>query len=172
MSDFKIIKLKPRDWKDYKELRLRALKAEPQAFLVSYEEELAIPDEKWQQRLQKAGKGRSWILFAKDTSDRLTSMVGGYRSDDNIKNHSAEIWGAYVDKDSRGKGVGKNLMENMIGELKNNPEVEIAVLEVSADQVPAQKLYESLGFEVKTTYPVKMGDGKEHQIFRMEKSLK
>lgn len=172
MLDFSIIKLKQEDWKEYKELRLRALKSEPQAFLVSYNEELSSPDEKWRQRLQEAEKGKSWVLFAKDTGGRLMGMIGGYRSEDNIKNHSAEIWGAYIDKENRGKGIGRFLMSELIKEFEQNPDIRTIILEVNKEQVPAIKLYESFGFKEIGINPIKMGDGKEYQISKMNKSIK
>jgi ribosomal protein S18 acetylase RimI-like enzyme len=164
--------LLPFQWQEYKEIRLRALKTEPQAFLSPYEKEAAYPDEKWKQRLETAGKGRSWVFFAKNEEDRLVGIVGAYRDDDDLQNHSAQVWGLYVDRETRGKGIGKALMTKVLGELESDPDIKTIILEVNTDQEIAKKIYEFFGFEVRATYSQKLGDGKEHQISKMEKSLK
>ena len=170
-ADVKIETLSFSQWQEYKELRLRALETEPQAFLSSYEEEAAYPDGKWQQRLEQAGKGKSWIFFARSLNGKLVGMIGGYRDDNDLKNHSAQIWGVYVDRQMRGRGIAKALMARMLEELESDPDVNMAILEVNTDQESAKGLYESFGFQVKTTYSEKLGDGREHQISKLEKSL-
>jgi ribosomal protein S18 acetylase RimI-like enzyme len=159
----------PAQWQEYKALRLRALQSEPQAFASSYERELAYPDEKWQQRLQELGNGISWVFCAKNADEELVGMIGGYRDESDLQNHSAQIWGVYVDNKMRGKGIAKALMRKILEEFDRNLDIESVILEVNSDQEAATKLYESLGFEAETTYSYKMGDGKEHQITRMKR---
>lgn len=43
-NDFEIIKLSLGRWREYKELRLRALKTDPQAFLSTYIKEAEYPN--------------------------------------------------------------------------------------------------------------------------------
>jgi hypothetical protein len=45
MNNIEIITLKPEEWKQYRDLRLRALKEEPQAFGSTYEDISKHPDE-------------------------------------------------------------------------------------------------------------------------------
>ena len=162
----------PAKWQEYKALRLSALKSEPQAFASSYEREAAYPYEKWQQRLSELGNGISWVFCARNTDGRLVGMIGGYRDDSDIQNHSAQIWGVYVDENMRGKGIAKALMGKILDEFDGNSEIETIILEVNSDQEAATKLYESLGFKEETTYPYLMGDGKEHQITKMKRPSK
>src|SRR3972149_5620739 len=109
-KEFEIIKLPIGQWQDYKELRLRALKTEPQNFSSPYAKEPVYPEEKWQQRLQSANEGlTSWMYFARQNGT-LVGMIGGYRDENDLKNHTAQIWGVYVDPEQRGKGIAKDLM--------------------------------------------------------------
>ena len=67
MSEIEIQTLSLSQWQEYKDIRLRSLKTEPQAFLSRYEESASFPDEKWQQRLphldwRMGNDGRSWCL--------------------------------------------------------------------------------------------------------------
>src|SRR6266545_3805166 len=45
----------PDEWRAYKELRLRALRDEPQAFGEPYQHAAALPDARWRRRLEEAG---------------------------------------------------------------------------------------------------------------------
>ena len=166
-----IVRLTPDQWKEYKELRLRALEREPQAFATQYAKDAAYPDTKWKERLAAVGNGKSWTLFAQDTDGKLVGMVGGYRDENDLQNHSAQIWGVYVDKEVRGRGLAKALMKGIIDELETDSDIQTIILEVNTDQASAAKLYERMGFvTVGEPYPHLMGDGEQHQITKMVKT--
>ncbi len=169
---FNIIKLKLLQWQDYKNIRLVALKSDPQAFLSSYEREAGWLDEKWMSRLQETFEPGSWLLFAKTSSGELIGMIGGYRDSNDLVSHTAQIWGVYVKQEHRGNGVAKALMKAILEEFNLVDDIDTAVLEVNTDQKSAKKLYEAFGFGVSKTYRQKLGDGLEHEISEMRKSLK
>jgi ribosomal-protein-alanine acetyltransferase len=58
----------------------------------------------------------------------------------------ADIQTIAVVESARGRGVGRLLMSALLGEAERRGAAEI-FLEVRADNEPAQRLYESLGFE-------------------------
>ncbi len=165
-----IVTLPVFSWQEYKELRLRALKTEPQAFYSSYEKEVVYPDDKWQQRLRNVENGKSWMFFAR-LNGKLVGIVGGYRSKEDIHNNRVQIWGVYVDPQARRKGIAKSLMEKMLEELKKHSDIAIVRTEVNVDQQPAKKLYEKFGFEVAGTESLVLGDGLEHKELIMELRL-
>lgn len=172
MEDIEIQTLLLSGWQEYKKLRLRALKTEPQAFLSSFGKESAYSDEKWQQKLRDADNGKNWIFFARDSDGKLVGFVGGYRDHNDLQNHSAQIWGVYVNQDMRGKGIAKALMMRIIKELESDPDINLISLEVNVDQESAKKLYELFGFKETSTYSSILGDNKKHRILKMEKVIK
>lgn len=171
LKKINIQRIPPSQWKEYKKLRLQALKNNPQAFSSPYNKEKTYSDKEWQQKLKDVGNGTDWILFAKNSNDKLIGMIGGYRDNNGMKNHSAEIWGVYVDPKMRGKGVAKLLIAGILNEFKNDQDINSVVLGVNADQISAKKLYESFGFITKRIKVHLMGDGKEHTLLNMQKSL-
>lgn len=107
MEVFEIVKLEPSEWQMYKELRLKALRDSPQAFLSTYEESVKIPDEKWQFRLQEAKEGETgWLMFARN-KEKLVGMMGAFRKE---VSDIATIVGVYVIRKERGKGIAKKLI--------------------------------------------------------------
>jgi len=167
----KLLTLPVSAWKEYRELRLAALKNEPQAFGSSYERESGYPDEKWQQRLKEAAEGKRHILFAKLDKKLVAMVVGGRDFDDNSSN-VAYIWGLYTDASVRRKGIAKLLMSKMLEELSKERGIQTIRLEVNVEQESAVKLYESLGFKKTKAFLQRMGDGLEHQEVEMQKRLK
>lgn len=170
-SKIKIVELPISEWKDFKKIRLAALKEEPQAFGSSYAKDAAYPDSTWQERLRDGESKKSIYLFAK-LEGKIIGMVMGGRTDEDKHAHLAHIWGTYVDSKERGKGAGKKLMQRVIEELGKDADVQKICVTVNAEQKPAVKLYESLGFKQIKTIIMKMGDGVEHQEIEMEKSLR
>jgi len=171
VGKIEVTKLDLIQWQEYREIRLDALKSEPQAFLSTYDREVGWLDEKWISRLKETFSKGSWLLFAKGRLG-LVGMIGGYRDSKDLENHTAQIWGVFVKSQERGKGIAKALMGAILKEFESEPDIETVILEVNTDQKSAQKLYETFDFIVTKTYRQKLGDGLEHTISEMRRLLK
>jgi ribosomal protein S18 acetylase RimI-like enzyme len=167
----KVLTLPTSAWKEYKELRLAALKNEPQAFGSSYERESAYPDEEWQERLKEAAEGKRHIFFAR-LDEKLVGMVAGGRDYEESNSNVAYIWGLYIDASLRRKGIAKLLMSKVLEELSKDRGIQTIRLEANVEQESAVKLYESLGFKKTQAFLRRMGNGLEHQEIEMQKRLK
>lgn len=171
LSGVEVVSPSVPEWKVLKELRLDALRKEPQAFGSSYERELAYPDEKWQERLRGIEKGESYVFVAK-RDGRPVGMVMGGRTEEDRSRRSAHVWGLYVDGSARRRGIARALMEKVIEGFVKNPDVMVVKVEVNPQQEAALKLYLSLGFKETGTSKWKMGDGLEHPVTSLEKGLR
>jgi ribosomal protein S18 acetylase RimI-like enzyme len=122
----------------YREIRLEALQANPEAFGSTFEVENAHP--------------LSWF------SDRLSGSVvlGAFRAADLVgiasfaiqqgrkKAHKGILWGMYVRSAARNTGIGRRLVEavcHLAGQR-----LELIQLSVVRDNEQARSLYASLGF--------------------------
>jgi ribosomal protein S18 acetylase RimI-like enzyme len=137
-----IVKLTPADWKKFKNIRLEALKNESQSFGTTYEEGLKKTVEEWKEPL---GKSTSYIFGAEENNE-LFGLAAAYQENGKKCSHVAYIWGVYVRKSHRRKGIGKKLMVAIIKELKSKKVVK-ANLNVTIGKISALKLYQSLGFK-------------------------
>jgi RimJ/RimL family protein N-acetyltransferase len=123
----------------YRDIRLEALRAHPEAFGSSHEFE--------------AAQSLSWF------SDRLAgaTVLGAFRDAEVVgiagfaiqqghkKAHKGMIWGMCVRPDARGAGIGRRLMEAVIELARHR--VELVQLTVVRDNAPARRLYAGLGFQ-------------------------
>ena len=170
MRNISILKANNVFWKDYKNLRLRALREEPKAFASSYEIEKNTPDEEWKKRLKSYKEGKNnWMVFANDAG-KLVGMVGAYQTDRHIKNNSVDIIALFVPGEERGRGISKLLMRALLDELKN-ASISNAKLSVYKEQVIALNLYKKLGFKITGQENVPHGTGEPHKAYLMEKTL-
>ena len=135
-----IKKLSESRWKDFKDLRLESLKTEPAAFGSSYEEEIRLSKKEWKRRINNS-------LFAFLNEKPIGMIV--YIFNNKIKtNHIANIFGVYVKKEYRGRGIGKKLIESAISQIKKNKNIIKINLTVNPKQKSAVKLYEKYGFKI------------------------
>ncbi|KKQ46169.1 MAG: Acetyltransferase [Candidatus Moranbacteria bacterium GW2011_GWC2_37_8] len=151
-----IYKLNSSEWEIYRTLRLEALRESPQAFGDCFVESALLSDEHWKEEFENP---KSFILVARDGGEPF-AMAAAYQEDGEKMKHIAYVWGVYVKKAYRGKGIGKQLMESLLDEIAAIGEIEKVDLNVNASQLSAVRLYERLGFAVAGTLhkELKIGD--------------
>ncbi|MGO0576541.1 N-acetyltransferase family protein [Ornithinimicrobium panacihumi] len=105
MSEIRVRVLSEDEWPSYRDVRLRALRESPEAFVASFEEEDAFEDSVWIQRMD-----RSRRILAED-GDQVIGVVSvgtGHRT--GIPG-AGELFGLWVEPPRRGTGVARRLME-------------------------------------------------------------
>lgn len=165
-STVEIIQLPVAEWEKYKELRLRALKEDPQAFGSNYNDSLMFPDTKWQERLQKVVDGESWAVFARQGEELVGMMFAMKEADEGV----VSIVSVYVANEARGQGISGRLMSTIIRQLGEN-KISLIKLSVNQDQQAAVGLYKKFGFEEVGKEDGIMGNGVKQTELLMEKKL-
>ena len=140
--------LKAADAQIYWDLRLRALKENPEAFATTYEEAVARPNpvEGMAQRFEDREK--QFTLGAFDGQGALVGVVTFVREQQTKTRHKGTVVAVYVAPETRGQGVARTLMLDLIERVKALGGVELIHLAVNAANEPARRLYKNLGFEV------------------------
>jgi ribosomal protein S18 acetylase RimI-like enzyme len=168
MKNLKVVKLTPDEWRLYRQHRLEALLAEPQAFGSSYADVLQRPDSHWQERLIEAQSGKkSWLLFAKENA-QIIGMIGAFRAEES---DVVEIVSVYVTQEKRRLGVANALMAAILDEVGKGNAIRKVVIGVNAGQTAAVSLYQHNGFQIVGEKNGVMGDGMSYPSYVMEKEL-
>lgn len=168
MNSSEIISLSPEDWQQYRDLRLRALKEEPQAYGSTYEDNAKRPDEFWRERIEDTlNKNTQWLVFAR-SGGTLVGMAGAFaeKEPDN-----AQVVAVYVVPEARGKGISKLLMQELLTRIKTNEKVKKITVDVNPQQVAAFNLYKNSGFQIIKQYRLILGDGKEHDVYQLQMAV-
>jgi L-amino acid N-acyltransferase YncA len=129
------------------ELRLEALQLEPHAFAESVAEHRVKTIESTAERLRTGSLSSSFVCGA-FAEGQLVGMAGFHRYEREKVAHKGTLWGVYVKKGWRARGVGRALISYMVQQLRLQHGLEQVILMVGSGQKEAKALYLSLGFEV------------------------
>jgi ribosomal protein S18 acetylase RimI-like enzyme len=122
----------------YRDIRLEALRANPEAFGSTFEIEDAQPLSWFSARLVSS------ILLGAFRDMKLVAIAGFAIQQGRKRAHKGEIWGMYVRPDARRTGIGRRLIEAIVELARHR--VELVQLTVVRDNEQARRLYASLGF--------------------------
>lgn len=109
--------LQPEQWRAYRDIRLRALLADPQVFSSSHAIESARPDAFWRERLEDPAVG----VFGVWAGDRLVGMTGVYVPLE--KPDTAVLWGSWLEPAWRRRGLSDAMYEARLAWARARPEV-------------------------------------------------
>lgn len=121
-------KLKPEDSRDYREIRLEALKNHPENFGSTFEEEMKKPKFPYETYIEEQATG-DFIMGAYDDK-KLIGICGFHREARKKTKHFGTIIQMHVKRDYTGKGIGRKLLTSLIEEAFKIQEIEQLLLGV------------------------------------------
>jgi len=122
----------------FRDIRLEALRANPEAFGSTFEIENSQPLTWFSDRL-----GSSTVLGVFRDAELVAVATFAIQQGQKMA-HKAVIWGMFVRPGARRAGIGRQLVEAIL-ELARQ-QVELIQLTVVRDNEPARRLYANLGF--------------------------
>jgi len=125
-------------------VRREALSLDPAAFAASESSDRALDPDTLKHLLAPASPQ---AVFGAFDEDRLVGMAGVYRPEREKEHHKAVLWGMYVTPESRGGGLGRALLAEVIRYARSLAGVQQLQLSVSDSAQKARKMYEMAGFE-------------------------
>ena len=140
-------KLIESDAEAFYNIRLRALRDNPDSFGSSYEEILERGIAGTAQGLRKRDTAPDDATFGAFDGMTLVGIAGFRREEEVKRRHKGVIWGMYVPQELRGKGIGKALLQAAISYARTLPDLEQINLAVVLTSKEARHLFISLGFE-------------------------
>jgi ribosomal protein S18 acetylase RimI-like enzyme len=132
------------DWRQYREVRLAALRDTPSAFASTWQKEEAYPESRWTERAQGSQDGEgATIVIAVDDTGHWAGLAGGIRPGD--RDAGAELISMWVQPASRGHGVAQRLVSAVLSWAEGHGASAVG-LWVNLTNQPAIGLYEQAGF--------------------------
>jgi ribosomal protein S18 acetylase RimI-like enzyme len=127
----------------FRALRLRCLKAHPDAFTSSYEEDVLQTVEVVEQRLADASGNTFWGAFQ---DGELQGIIGLTREARAKNRHKGHVIAMFVAPESRRHGFGRALLRAVIDHARDAINLEQLVLTVTSTNAAAIALYRTTGF--------------------------
>ena|SRR5215211_885667 len=131
-----IRRAEPEDWEVVRDIRLRMLREEPDAYASEYQTEAHFEPSLWKQRLATAA---SYLAF--DDDQALVGIATGLETGDG----DTYVVGMYVAPETRGSGCAHQLLD-AIADLASRRHGKRLVLEVADSNIRAARSYRSYGF--------------------------
>ena len=95
-------------------------------------------------------------------AEQLVGMTGFYRDALLKRRHVGHVWGVFVSPAARGKGVGREMLVEVIESARALPEIRCVRLMVAVTQEAARHLYKELGFRMFGTEPWSLKIGEQY----------
>jgi RimJ/RimL family protein N-acetyltransferase len=133
-----ISRLGPSDAALYREIRLEALKRNPEAFGSTFEKENAQSLSWFEAVVVRAD------IFGAFLDGALVGIAGYAAQEGSKQAHKALLWGMYVRAAGRNLGLGERLVAAVLEHARGH--VEIVQLTVVSENVAARRLYGAMGF--------------------------
>lgn len=128
----------------YREARLRALELAPDAYEVTYEESLALPEVEWHEIVTEASEAMENAIFVIDRGDGAFGGTVFVRVNETPP-HDTYIGAMWVDPDLRGGSAAEDLIA-AAEQFAAACGAESCELWVEEDNAPARQLYASCGY--------------------------
>ena len=144
--EVKVVPLSASDATPYRALMLHAYEHAAEAFTSTPEERAREPEAWWVRRI--AHPEGLTLAFGAFEAGRLVGSVALEFSAKPKTRHKALVVGMYVLPASRGRGLARALMQAAIQACQARGDIGLVQLALTEGNLPAARLYESLGFTV------------------------
>ncbi len=139
-SDIEVRRIRSDEWREMREVRLRALADAPEAFATTHAEASARSDDEWERFTAASADSASQSSFVAVLDGRFVGLVSSFEpADDAGSVHLIQMWTA---SEARRRGVGRRLVD-VILEFAGSSPVRLAVIRGNDG---ARLLYEAMGF--------------------------
>lgn len=140
MADPELFEPRPDDWAAYRDLRLRALRDAPLAFLEKLPAAEALGEVEWRARIAPRDSRR--VLVARDDAGAwLGSMI--VYTDDRVDAWLVAVW---VAPEARGTGLAERMLRDQVAWARDVLGARRLILHVGGTNPRARALYERVGF--------------------------
>ena len=140
-------RVQPNEAKEFFDLRMVALKTDPDAFVATLEEEQKLSLEDVQHYLNK-----NYVLGAYARTNELVGVLVFMEQERQKFSHIGILGGMYVHKNFRRYGIARELIQRMIVYLREHHKKLYGLqLKVITSNFPAIRLYEDFGFSIWAT---------------------
>ena len=155
-----ILRLTPTHAAQYRALMLQTYADAPGAYIATVAEREHLPMEFWEARVSAEADAAEMVFGALD-GDRLVGAAGLRLQRRPRTRHKGWLFGMTVVPECRGQGVGRGLVEAVLGQARSTPGLRVVQLSVAEPNTAAIGLYESCGFVAFGTEPFAFKAGEE-----------
>lgn len=158
----------PEEWEVYKATRLRALESDPKFFGSRLDEEKALADNHWQERLTDP----KFLVLGVFNEGQPIGMTGVAvdRSDDT--GQTGKLWGSWLEPAWRNKGLSRKMYEARISWAKAHPTIKKLVVSHRKSNAVSKRANQRFGFKFVNAKDTVWYNGEKETEFFYELPIK
>jgi GNAT superfamily N-acetyltransferase len=130
-------------WREWRVLRLAALRDAPESFASSYEREAGLPDDEWDRRASRLASAPDRAMLVAELDGRLIGCAGLFADADGAR--ASWLVAMWVAPEHRKRGVGRALVAAAAALSRTRGDAAIRLLVVAGNDA-ARALYRRAGF--------------------------
>ncbi len=151
-----IRKLGDDDWREFSEVRLRALKTDPQVFGSNYEFESKFTEDDWRRRLERVDSA----IFMLFDGENPVGITGVSVFDEDPSGETAIFWGSWLAPGFRRRSLSGLMYETRILWAKARPKIKRIIVSHRASNTASKFANQKHGFVFTRTHEKIWTDGK------------
>jgi RimJ/RimL family protein N-acetyltransferase len=144
------------DYRDFREVRLEALRLDGRYFATSYEEERNYTNDQWRHLSTESLDNCVIGLF---DGEELIGITRVAKWDEDQHGHTALFGRSYIKPEYRGKGLAALLYEARLDWARHNPQFKRAVVFHREGNTVSKHINERYGARYWMTRPMQWADG-------------
>ncbi|MDP2206274.1 MAG: GNAT family protein [Alphaproteobacteria bacterium] len=141
--DVTLRRLLPEDWRLLRDIRLRALAADPHVFGSSFAQEKDNSEDIWRERLESLDVA---IFGVFDTEGVIAGMTAIAVAKDDPAKTLAKMWGSWLRPDLRGRGLSVPIYQMRIDWARAHPTIARIIVSHRASNAASMRANQKHGF--------------------------
>ena len=141
--NYEIRQLNEDDWRELSQIRLTALKNDPQVFGSNYEKESHLTESDWRGKL-RSDDSAIFMIYDNETPIGMTGIAVD-RADSTGK--TAHLWGSWLAPEYRGKGISTIIYQARLEWAKNHPTIRRILVSHRASNAASKYANQKHGFK-------------------------
>lgn len=137
-----IRRIRPEEWREWRNIRLRMLRDDPAFFGTRYEDAVREPESTWRTWTEQAATADARTAFVADEDGDWLGVVAAHLRVDETE---AQLYSMWVSPAARGRGVARDLI-GAVARWGSEQGIERIFLFVQEANAPARRLYARVGF--------------------------
>ena len=155
MGDIFLRKLEEQDWALLRVIRLRALDADPGVFSSNFKDESQNEEKDWRGQLAQ----KNTAIFGIFQNDQIIGMTSVSIHRDDPWQKIALLWGSWLERSCRGKGLSVLMYEKRIEWAYEHPTCEKITVSHRASNIASMRANQKHGFVKAYTISKQWPDG-------------
>lgn len=156
------------DWREFRDIRLKALQTDPKAFGSHYDREILFSKQEWNEWVSRTNQG----IFLIYDDENAIGVTGIYIPQDIVVKYKAVLWGSWLEPEYRRKGISDLMYKTRIEWAKQHKNLRLIEVSHRESNAASKHANQKHGFRLVKEVEKEWHDGITEKDVMYELDLK